>query len=160
MRMMILLSLVHQDDACWRAVSLLQVQRQRNHMITAGSNTAEVQPFQHNNIIGKQDEVRGMAVGSKAIDGKIVDPDKIQPALREEFRRCRFEVDEVLVKAPVLPALGVIGLEEHATHVAPVQTLDVAACDRFNAGNMKDGCFSDKRFQRNLLKFSAAVREM
>src|SRR5262245_40572964 len=73
MRMMILLSLVHQDDACWRPVSLLQVQRQRHHMITAGSNTAEVQTFQHDNIVGKQDEVRGMVAGPKAIDGKIVD---------------------------------------------------------------------------------------
>src|SRR5678815_552888 len=111
MRIGFLLSFVEQDHARGRTVGGLELQRQSHHMITTRRNLAQIESLQNHNVLGQQYKMRRVMFGLEAINRERIDTDELEAKLHEEGCRVRFEKDEILVKAIVLPPVGIVGSE-------------------------------------------------
>jgi len=121
-------------------------------VIFPGFYAAQIQSFDDDNIPAEKHEVRGMAFGFELVDGKIVDAHQLDAAFDEKFRGFRLEIDEVLVKAGVIPVPGVLGFEKNSADAGKVQFFETGTGDGRCMGDFKDRGGSEQSFERNLVE--------
>src|SRR6266850_2307643 len=88
-----------------------------------------------------------MFFGFEFINGKIIDTDQPDPALDQELRSFRLEIDEVFVEFSVLPVFGVLGLEENPLDSIPLQILQIFSSNGSNTRQVHDRCLTGQLFQ-------------
>src|SRR6186713_677940 len=104
----------YEDHSCRRTVAALKIERQRDQLILTRSDMAQVQAFNNDDVAWKQHKVGGMLNRLVWVDRQIVDPDKPDTVLNQEFGGLRLQINELLVKTAILPMLGIVGFEQHA----------------------------------------------
>ena len=89
----------------WRAVASNDLQRQANELHSTWPDPLQVKPFNEPYAGTEQGLMSLLAIGRKATDGKVVDPDEPYLPLHEILGRCCRKVYEVLEKAVDIPAV-------------------------------------------------------
>src|SRR5689334_17558717 len=98
-----LLSIVGEDHAGRSAIHILKVEWKRDHLITTGGNAAQVETLNNDDVLCKKHKVRRVFFGLEPINGQVINADQPNAAFDEQFRSLRFQVNEVLVEAVIVP---------------------------------------------------------